>query len=99
MAQEDRQSSSEGVKAKLAALDKAVHEYLEVRGEIGGGEVLTAWGICASFTKLSSDGEPMFSTSSFQMPGGIATYTWIGILTAERQRWVNYFTSEGDDDG
>lgn len=90
---------SETAEAKAAheALDKAVHEYLRANGQIGDGQVLTGWGLVTSATKLI-DGEPAYSTGSNMQPGGIPTYTWIGMLSCELKRWKDYFTEYGDEE-
>lgn len=82
----------------LEAINKAIHEYMTIRGDIGDGKVLLDWGVITSSTRLI-DGEPAYNTASFQGPGGIPTHTWIGMLVSEKTKWLNYFTEVDDDDG
>lgn len=84
-------------KEALDKVDKAIHEYLEARGDIGDGKVLTAWGIVTSSTMLI-DGEPAYATSSYHNPGGIPTHSWLGMVLAEHTKWLNYFTRMDDDE-
>jgi hypothetical protein len=81
--------------AILKRIEELVHEYCDARPDAAEGEVITHWGLLIQRTRLI-DGEPAYSTSSYQQPHGMAPSQWIGIMQIELGKWMNYTTDLDD---